>query len=84
VITVARLVIVDVPDLSGGGCAQSDPDSWFPPPGGAGTDALRICHVCPIEAACLDYALTHDERFGIWGGMSAAQRNKLRAARKAG
>ena len=31
-----------------------------------------------VRAECLQYALEHDERFGIWGGLSERERRKLK------
>ena len=36
--------------------------------------ARAICAVCPIQMECLTYAFKH-ERFGMWGGMTARERN---------
>jgi len=33
---------------------------------------------CPARVECLEYALEHDERFGIWGGLSERERRKLK------
>jgi WhiB family redox-sensing transcriptional regulator len=33
---------------------------------------------CPVRGECLAYALEHDERFGIWGGLSERQRRQLK------
>jgi WhiB family redox-sensing transcriptional regulator len=33
--------------------------------------------MCEMRAACLDYALRHDERFGVWGGLSEQERLRL-------
>ena len=30
------------------------------------------------RAECLEYALEHDERFGIWGGLSERERRRLK------
>jgi WhiB family redox-sensing transcriptional regulator len=38
--------------------------------------ALRLCERCPVQPACLDWALTHDER-GIWGGLTYDERTKI-------
>jgi WhiB family transcriptional regulator, redox-sensing transcriptional regulator len=35
-----------------------------------------------LKAECLEYALEHDERFGIWGGLSERERRRLKSARK--
>jgi WhiB family transcriptional regulator, redox-sensing transcriptional regulator len=43
--------------------------------------AKAICAVCPIRAECLEYALGHPARHGIWGGLNAeelaAERRRL-------
>lgn len=62
-------------------CAQVDPEAWYPEKGGSTRDAKRICEDCPVRAECLNYALAHDERFGIWGGKSERERRKLKAPR---
>jgi WhiB family redox-sensing transcriptional regulator len=59
-------------------CAQTDPESFFPEKGGSTREAKRVCLVCEVKADCLDYALAHDERFGIWGGLSERERRKLK------
>jgi Transcription factor WhiB len=61
-------------------CIGVDPDSWYP----AGTghspapQVLRICRSCPVRVDCLTHALVTEsqkERHGVWGGLSAHQRN---------
>jgi WhiB family redox-sensing transcriptional regulator len=61
-------------------CAQTDPEAFFPERGGSTREAKRICSGCEVRAECLDYALAHDERFGIWGGLSERERRRLRRA----
>lgn len=81
--------VVTLPTLSGAGdqpwaedalCAQVDYGLFFPDTGAHGTVAMakRICARCPVQTQCLDYALTHMERFGVWGGTSPKQRQQLR------
>jgi WhiB family redox-sensing transcriptional regulator len=60
-------------------CAQTDPEAFFPERGGSTRGAKRICSGCGVRAECLDYALAHDERFGVWGGLSERERRRLRA-----
>jgi WhiB family redox-sensing transcriptional regulator len=59
-------------------CAQTDPDSFFPEKGESTREAKKICLGCEVRSECLAYALLHDERFGIWGGLSEPQRRKLK------
>ena len=59
-------------------CAQTDPEAFFPEKGGSTREAKRICSGCEVKPECLDYALVHDERFGIWGGLSERERRRLR------
>ena len=59
-------------------CAQTDPEAFFPEKGGSTREAKRICTGCEVRAECLEYALEHDERFGIWGGLSERERRRLK------
>lgn len=59
-------------------CAQTDPEAFFPEKGGSTREAKRICQGCEVKDACLEYALAHDERFGIWGGLSERERRRLK------
>ena len=59
-------------------CAQTDPEAFFPEKGGSTRDAKKICTGCEVRSECLSYALAHDERFGIWGGLSERERRRLK------
>lgn len=59
-------------------CAQTDPEAFFPEKGGSTRDAKKVCGSCTVRSQCLEYALSNDERFGIWGGMSERERRRLR------
>ena len=59
-------------------CAQTDPEAFFPEKGGSTREAKRVCLTCDVRDECLEYALGHDERFGIWGGLSERERRKLK------
>ncbi|MFT8395697.1 WhiB family transcriptional regulator [Propionibacterium sp.] len=59
-------------------CAQTDPEAFFPEKGGSTREAKKVCQSCTVRAQCLEYALAHDERFGIWGGLSERERRCLR------
>lgn len=43
--------------------------------------AKAICHLCPIEVDCRQWALAVKEEFGVWGGMSAKERKAAKVKR---
>lgn len=47
------------------------------------TEAKQLCNtVCEIRNACLEYALNHNETYGIWGGTSPRERMGLLRRRR--
>ena len=63
-------------------CAETDPEAFFPEKGGSTREAKRVCTGCAVRIECLEYALSNDERFGIWGGLSERERRRLRLMRR--
>ncbi|KAE8130179.1 MULTISPECIES: WhiB family transcriptional regulator [Bifidobacterium] len=63
-------------------CSQTDPEAFFPEKGGSTRDAKRVCAQCEVREQCLQWALEHDERFGIWGGMSERERRRYKRERR--
>jgi len=64
-------------------CAQVGGEYWFPEPGGHNTDvlrAIRICGECIHRLECAEWGI-HNERFGIWGGLTVVQRKRIRKKR---
>ncbi|MFD3955527.1 MULTISPECIES: WhiB family transcriptional regulator [Streptomyces] len=59
-------------------CAQTGPEFFFPAPGSSTREAKQLCGACEGRVACLEYALANDERFGVWGGLSEKERERLR------
>jgi WhiB family transcriptional regulator, redox-sensing transcriptional regulator len=59
-------------------CAEMNPETFFPPSGNPGTAAKLICNRCPVRDDCLSYALDANEKFGVWGGLDADERRRLR------
>lgn len=59
------------------------PDLWFPisetgrNSRAQSQEAVAICRHCPVKAACLTWAVEHDEK-GIWGGLTEQQRSRRR------
>ena len=63
-------------------CAETDPDIFFPEKGGSTAPATSVCRGCEVREECLEYALSHDIRHGIWGGMSDNDRRKMSRQRR--
>src|SRR5437764_1248345 len=54
-------------------------DLFFPSQGGEYlASTVAICDACPVRRDCLDYAVRHRIRFGMWGGLSERARVRLR------
>lgn len=76
-------IAVPEPWVSEAICAQVDTgDVFFPEKGGSTREAKKICSLCTVREECLEYALTHGERYGIWGGMSERDRRQIARKRK--
>lgn len=43
--------------------------------------AKSICYVCPVQASCLEDALGRNDSWGVWGGLTAPERERLRRSR---
>jgi WhiB family redox-sensing transcriptional regulator len=65
-----------------GSCRGMDPDVFFPDRGESLAPAKAVCGECIVRDECLEYALDHGERFGVWGGTSERERRRLRRARR--
>ena len=65
-------------------CRGMDVSAFYHPPGERSADrdrrisaAKAICCTCPAITACRTHALTVREPYGIWGGLSEAERADL-------
>lgn len=65
-------------------CANSpSADVFFPEDGSNGSTAAarKICAQCPVRKQCVSYAITNNEKYGIWGGLTANQIARIRRGR---
>ncbi|MEA2023127.1 MAG: WhiB family transcriptional regulator [Actinomycetota bacterium] len=65
-------------------CASYPAEVFFPP-GDAPSEAnaaIAICESCPVREECLSYALETAQAEGVWGGMDAGERRRLRRRRR--
>lgn len=44
--------------------------------------AKAVCGACPVRQACLEHALAHREREGIWGGATERERRRILRQRR--
>lgn len=58
-------------------CRGIDPDVFYPPSDEEADEAKAICSMCPVWETCLEYALAHREREGIWGGATERERRRI-------
>lgn len=61
-----------------GACRAVDPNVFFPGRGEPATEAKTICAACPVITECAAYALQHPSLLGVWGGLTARQRQRRR------
>ncbi len=64
-------------------CRDLDPTLFFPVGvTGAAVDQIAaakdICAGCPVRSECLEFAITTNQEFGVWGGTSEDERRVLR------
>lgn len=68
-------------------CRGNHSHLFFPPSSAERKDererresrAKSICTVCPVRLQCLEYAMAIREPYGIWGGLTEAERRTILA-----
>jgi WhiB family redox-sensing transcriptional regulator len=64
-------------------CRSVDANLFFPS-GSTGPavaelqTAKAFCRSCPVQRACLEFALETNQEDGVWGGQDETERRKLR------
>lgn len=64
--------------LLGALCAQTDPELFFPEPGGSPAAAKKVCAACEVRPDCLALALSLGTVMGVWGGTTENERKRAR------
>ncbi|MCP2165773.1 WhiB family transcriptional regulator [Goodfellowiella coeruleoviolacea] len=72
-----------------GSCRGMDSAFFFHPDGERGPARARrearakaVCQTCPVLEMCRKHALTVQEPYGIWGGLSESERDAIIKSRK--
>jgi WhiB family redox-sensing transcriptional regulator len=69
-------------------CRDLDPNLFFPVGvTGEAVDQIRaakaVCRACPVQAQCLEFALSTNQEYGVWGGADEEERRGIRRTRRA-
>ena len=64
-------------------CRHTNVELYFPAGNtGVAVDQIEaakaVCAACPVQSACLQFALESNQEAGIWGGKDEEERRKLR------
>jgi len=63
-------------------CKGANANLFFPERGASTRTAKGICRECQVRGACLEFAITTGEKFGIGGGLSERERRRIRRERQ--
>jgi WhiB family transcriptional regulator, redox-sensing transcriptional regulator len=63
-------------------CRGVDPEIFYPVAEEEADVAKSICAQCPVRQTCLEYALAHRERDGVWGGATEKERRRILRQRR--
>jgi hypothetical protein len=69
--------------MMNGACLNTDVD-MFPEEGHGVTVAQQLCRQCPVQTTCATYALERGEVWGVWGGLSQRERERIWKAQRRG
>lgn len=76
---------VEAATSSAAACATVDPELFFPVSEQQTHQidrAKSFCRACPVQASCLSWALEAGLAEGIFGGLTATERRRVRLLRR--
>jgi WhiB family transcriptional regulator, redox-sensing transcriptional regulator len=82
-LTTLRSQVTDLAWRSDATCRDLNPDLFFPV-GVTGYAVEQIeaaksfCRGCPAKEDCLEFAITTNQEYGVWGGTTEEERRVLR------
>ncbi|MER5755361.1 WhiB family transcriptional regulator [Streptomyces sp. NPDC002088] len=72
-------------------CRDLDSTLFYSPHGEGFTDrrsreerARSVCWTCAVQEKCAQFALTLGETYGVWGGLTEAERRRLARRARSG
>jgi WhiB family transcriptional regulator, redox-sensing transcriptional regulator len=63
-------------------CRGGNASAFFPSDGSGVETAQHVCVGCPVRVDCLEYALTNRLDYGVWGGTSERERQRILRQRR--
>jgi len=60
-----------------GACRGLDPEIFYPQSDEEVTEAKDVCAQCNVRVACLEHAIGHREKEGVWGGATERERRRI-------
>lgn len=73
----ARIIQRDTAWRDRGACRGLDPETFYPETDEEAEAAKAVCRSCSVQAACLEWALRHREKEGVWGGATERERRRI-------
>ena len=72
-----------------GACRSADPEVFFHPELERGAarqrrdaEAVAVCNRCPVLDACRQHVMKYREPYGVWGGLTEEDRERLWSQRR--
>ncbi len=60
-----------------GACRGLDASIFYPDDDEAAEIAKSVCEQCGVRDVCLEHALSHREKAGVWGGATERERRRI-------
>ncbi|MBX3314951.1 MAG: WhiB family transcriptional regulator [Actinobacteria bacterium] len=58
-------------------CIGLEAFTFYPETDEDADKAKEVCALCPVQSACLEYALARREKEGVWGGCTERERRRI-------
>lgn len=68
---------VDLAWREQGACRGLDPGVFYPDTDDEADQAKEVCEGCTVRLTCLEHALAHREKQGVWGGATERERRRI-------
>ena len=60
-----------------GACRGLEAAIFYPDDEESAASAKAVCETCVVRSNCLEHALTHREKAGVWGGATERDRRRI-------